>query len=164
LDLEILQLFLAHHYFGGYVEVRHTISFGDERCSTAGPGVGLDDVYFTIFNSILYVDKPFDIQSQRYFLSIVYHLFYNKRAEVEHRQNRMAVPTVDTRRLDVLHDTHDMHFFAVANGIYLCFLAAVEEVVDEYFVAGQVLQQAHHAFFQLFVVDDDTHTLTTQYI
>ena len=41
---------------------------------------------------------------------------------------------------------------------------AIQEVVDENLVAGKVLQQAYHAGFQFFVVDDDAHALAAEHV
>src|SRR5689334_17468065 len=76
----------------------------------------------------------------------------------------MTITTMDACRLNVFHDTHDMHVLTIADGIYLRFLATIQEVVDKYFIIRQVLQQADHTFFQLLVINNDTHTLATQYV
>ena len=57
-----------------------------------------------------------------------------------------------------------MEILAVENGVDLRLLATVEEMIDEYFIARQVLEQTQYAFLQFFVVDNNTHALTAQYI
>ena len=76
----------------------------------------------------------------------------------------MAVTAVDAGRLDMLHHTHDMEVFSVENGVHFRLLAAVQEMVDQDLVAGNMLEQAHDCRFHFVVIDDDSHTLPTQYI
>src|SRR5947209_8538655 len=92
------------------------------------------------------------------------HSCNNQWGKIKGRQYGITVSAVNACRLNMLHHSHHVKIFSVIDGIDLCFLATVKEVIDQYFISGNMLQQADDGFFKVLVIDDDTHSLTTEYI
>ena len=71
---------------------------------------------------------------------------------------------MDACGFDVFHHTHYVEIFPVEDRIDLCFLTAVEEVIDEYLVVGKVFEQTYYGAFQLIIVDYNTHSLSAEHV
>ena len=154
----------THHHLGGDVQVRDLVGLGDEGRGTGGPRVRFDHIYIPFLDGELDVDESLDVEGPGDLLCSIFHSGDHHRAEVEGGQHGVAVSAVDAGGLDVLHHTHHVEVLSVKDGVDLCFLTAIQEVVDQDLVIRQMLEQADHRAFQLFVVDDDAHALSAQYV
>ena len=61
----------AKHHFRGEIQEGNSIRFGNERHGPGSPGIGFDDINFLIFHRKLNIDKPADVQGQRYFVGVI---------------------------------------------------------------------------------------------
>ena len=123
--MHVPEFYFAEHHLGGNIKVRYAICLGYKGRRAACPWVGLYNKHLPLFNCILYVYQPPDIQLQSNFPGYFCHLFHHQWPKVKYRQQRMAVATMYAGRLNVLHNTHDMNLLAVADRIDFCFLAPV---------------------------------------
>src|SRR4051794_31160338 len=71
---------------------------------------------------------------------------------------------MNASRLNVFHNAHYMKVFTIKNGIYFSFLAAVEEMVDQDFIVGNMFKKAYNGLFYFVIIYNYSHSLTTQNI
>src|SRR5580704_9149311 len=154
----------ADHDLGGDVEIGYLVGLGNKRRRPGRTRVGFDDMDPSILDGELDVDQSLDVECPGDLFRVVLHRRDLQGGQVKSREHGMAVATVDACGLDMLHDAHHMEFLAVEYGVYFRLLAAVEEMVYEDLIAGKMLEQAYHRLFNLVVVDDDAHALTSEHI
>src|SRR5690606_20572521 len=74
LDLEILQLICAQHYFGGDVDKGHIVGLGNEWHSPGSPRICFDHVDLFVFNGELDIQQTAYVQRESQFPGIFFHL------------------------------------------------------------------------------------------
>ncbi len=62
----------------------------------------------------------------------------------------------------MLHNANNLYIFAIADRIGFGFDGTVQIMIEQKFVIGDFPQQIHHVLFQILLIDNDFHALTTQ--
>src|ERR1700722_5562948 len=154
----------ADHDLGRDIQVRDLVGLGDKRRRPGSAGIGLYNMDLVVLDRELDIDEPFNVQGPGDLFGIIFHGGHDQGSEVEGRQHGMTVTTVDTGRLNMLHDPHHVEILPVEDGVHFRFLTTVKEMIDQDLVAGDMFEQAHDCLFYFFIIDDDPHPLTTQHI
>src|ERR1700683_2313102 len=71
---------------------------------------------------------------------------------------------MNARRLNMFHNAHNVEVFPVADRIYFSLLTAIEKMINQNFIARNMLQQTDHRFFYFLIVNNNSHSLSAQNI
>ena len=98
------------------------------------------------------------------FLSVFDHQVLHFFTQRKRRKYSARIARVNTGRLDVFHHSQYVNVFAIANTIAFSFFRTIQEVINQHPITWQIAEQFNNRLFQVFVVDDNHHPLSTQHI
>ncbi len=138
----------------------HLTNIGD---STAGAGIYLDHKYFILIHDKLDVDQSHNMKASGQFLRIVHKDLLHFRFHANGRIYRDAVSRVDSRALDMFHNSWNQNILPVADGVHFHLFSHQVLVYQD----GMLLHMAvndRHKFPDIIIVDGDLHPLSAQHI
>src|SRR5690606_6332596 len=161
---DILHLHFAQHHLGGIIDIWLLVGLGNEWHRPGSSRVGLNDIHLVVLDGKLDVDQSNGIQGKGDLFGVVLNLFHHQVSQIERRQSGVGISGVDPAGLDVFHDPDDLHIRSVADGISFSFYCPVQVVVQQEFVVRDLPQKVHHMLFEFFFVNNDLHSLPSQYV
>ena len=108
-EFKVCHFFLTQHHLYGIVDIRFPIRFADEWHCSGSSWVSLNDVDLIIFDGKLDINQAYGSQSQGNFMGIGLDLTNYQITQIIWGQYRIRVSRVNSRRLDMLHDSDDIN-------------------------------------------------------
>ena len=142
---------------------RNACHLADIRNRTAGTGIYFNDVYFLTAHNELNVDQSDDMQGLRQLSCIVLNGSLCLLRNTLCRINGNTVSGVDSRTLDMLHDTRDQDILAVAYRIYFD-LFSLKVLINQNRVILCNPVDNTDKFINVVIVDGNLHSLSAKYI
>ena len=154
----------AGHDAGGDLGHGNADDLGHEGHGARGAGVYFEDVDQIILDGELDVHQAHDIERQRHFFGLRFHLGDDGGFQGIGRERTGAVAGVDARFFDVFHDAGDEHVLAIANGIDVHFDGVGEVAVDQHRAVAGDDHGLGDVALELGIVADDFHGAAAQHI
>ena len=155
-EAQLPQGFPQHH-LGGQLRQRNADRLADERNCPGGPGVDLQHEKLAVLHCVLDVHQSHHAEFPGNPLRLAFDPLKHFRREADRRKGTGAVAGVDSRLLDMLHDSGDDGGRAVADCVHIHLDRVLKELVDQDRMAGGDLQRPGHERLQTRGVVNDLH-------
>ncbi len=153
---------LAGHHLSRQLGQGHADGLADKRDRPRGPRIHLQDVNPVVFDRILDVHEPYDVQVRGQELRLTQDLIDDLLLQIDGRDRTGAVAGMDASLLDVLHDAADYDGLAVADCIDVELSRIAEELVDQDRVLLRGLDGLLDTGLQAALVVNDPHRAAAQ--
>ncbi len=160
-EAQILQSPPDHH-LGRQLGQGHTRRLGDKRNGPGSPGVDLQDVNPVVPDGKLNVHQPLNPKLPGQGVGIILDRLHEVIAQGIRRKNAGAVPGMDPRLFDMLHDAADDDPLPVGDGIHIHFDGLLQELVDQDRPLGGGHHRLPHVPLQGFLGVNDLHRPPSQ--
>ena len=160
-ETQFLQPF-SHDHLGGQLGQRNTGRFTHKGNGPRGSGVHFQHIDDAVLDRILNVHQSHHIQfsSQRFRAPL--NLAQDSRVQRNGRQHTGAVPAVNPRLFDMLHNPTDKGRLSVRDGVHIDFNRMVQEAVNQHRLAGRHLHSFSDIELEVGLVVYDFHSPAPQ--
>ena len=148
---------------GGKRHNRNSRDLADVGNRPRGSGVHLDNIYLILINNELNVYHSKDMQGSCQLSRVLLDLLFDFVRKASGRVNRNTVSGMNTRPLDMLHDTGDQDVLAVADSVNLDFLPLQILVYQNRMVLRVAVDHAD-ILHNILVVYGNLHALSAENI
>ena len=150
-------------HLGSHIHHLHISYLAEERHSTGGTRIYLDNVNLIISHNILDVHEALDMEPHGQTLGIVNDGVDNLGRKSLRRIYSNRVAGMNTGTLNVLHDTRNHHINAVRDGVNL-HLCTLHVAVNQHRMLRRNLHGTAHVVTQLIFIVNNFHGTAAQYI